>query len=269
MKRFGQVLTALGVLGLVIGAVIFGWGVVQAAQTGEALTSGQTISGSTEVELEEGDHHLLTTPLDSDSSATCTVTDPDGSSVGTTPSEDDEYTAEDEVELVGAFDVDDSGTHRVDCTGDDVKLTDHVDPNGFAFGGLGLLGGLLLGGLAFLVTVLGIILWVAGAKRDRRGPGGYGGPDGYGQYGGPAQYGQGGQYGYGASPAQPGGGYTQNPSSFGQPGQPQDPTRQPGGVPPRGVVPPQSQVPPHGQPPQGQPAPWEHDPYAPPGDRRY
>ncbi|WP_462417291.1 hypothetical protein [Kytococcus sp. Marseille-QA3725] len=268
MKRFGQVLTALGVLGLVIGAVIFGWGVVQAAQTGEALTSGQTISGSTEVELEEGDHHLLTTPLDSDSSATCTVTDPDGSSVGTTPSEDDEYTAEDEVELVGAFDVDDSGTHRVDCTGDGVKLTDHVDPNGFAFGGLGLLGGLLLGGLAFLVTVLGIILWVAGAKRDRRGSGGYGGPGGYDQYG------------YGASPAQPGGGYTQNPSSFGQPGtpppppgaqapapgRPEDPTRQPGGVPPRGVVPPQSQVP---QPPQGQPAPWEHDPYAPPGDRRY
>lgn len=207
MQLTGKIFTLLGVLGLV-GAVVLGvLGVRSGLATDEAVQSGQEVGQSLTAELESGDTYLLTLPLDS-ASATCAVSGPDGGAVGSNPTEDDEIMAEGTVDLVGALHPGASGEHVIRCSSPEVKLTDPVDSMGYAWAGLGILGALLLGVGSAALLLLGIILWIWGANRDRDRRDHWGNPGG--GYGG----GYGGTGGYG------GGGYPQQPQDpgAGQPG---------------------------------------------------
>lgn len=225
MQLTGKIFTLLGVLGLV-GAVVLGvLGVRSGVATDEAVQSGQEVGQSLTAELESGDTYLLTLPLDSES-ATCAVSGPEGRAVGSNPTEDDEIMAEGTVDLVGALHPGASGEHVIRCSSPEVKLTDPVDSMGYAWAGLGILGALLLGLGSAALLLLGVILWIWGANRDRDrrdrwgNPGGgygggYGGTGGYGGYGGTGGYGGGG---YPQQPQDPGAGQ-QGGWGQGSPGQ--------------------------------------------------
>lgn len=200
MKHWGQALTALGALGMLLCAVALAWGFSSAYKNIKDLATGRVMQHGTSAFLHEGDHHLLTVPLDTDPVPTCTVTDSDGAPLDITPTEDDELFAEDEAQLVGAFTVQRSGAHYIECTGEGALLTNPIGTTAFYVGSLVAVGSLLGGWLAFLLTGLGIVLWVVGAQRRRQpvagpyGPGGYPaqgyGPQGYGAQGyGPQGYG--------------------------------------------------------------------------------
>ncbi|OFS06520.1 hypothetical protein [Kytococcus sp. HMSC28H12] len=221
MKRAGQVLVVLGVLGVIAAVVLGVMGLVGAGRAVNAVEGGQKVGSGITRELHAGDGHLLTHPLDTGSSATCTVQGPDGDPVSTSPSDDQVDLAKDFVDLVGGITVTTDGPHTVRCTDPDVRLTDPVSMASLGLAALGLVGAVPVGLGAGLALVLGIILWVAGTNRANRphhpgGPyGGYGG----GGYGG--GYGQPGQNPPYVQPT-PQGGYTVNgqPTStpYGQPG---------------------------------------------------
>ncbi|WP_404371092.1 hypothetical protein [Kytococcus sedentarius] len=220
MKLTGKIFTLLGVLGLV-GAVVLGvLGVRSGVATDEAVQSGQEVGQSLTAELESGDTYLLTLPLDS-ASATCAVSGPDGGAVGSTPTEDDEIMAEGTVDLVGALHPDASAEHVIRCSSPEVKLTDPVDSMGYAWAGLGILGALLLGLGSGALLLLGVILWIWGASRDRDRRDRWGTPGGGygGGYGGIGGYGSGQQAGWG----QGGPGQQPGPGSGGYPTPPPPP----------------------------------------------
>lgn len=217
MNLTGKIFTLLGILGLV-GAVVLGvLGVRSGLATDEAVQSGQEVGQSLTAELESGDTYLLTLPLDS-ASATCAVSGPGGRAVGSNPTEDDEIMAEGTVDLVGALHPGASGEHVIRCSSPEVKLTDPVDSMGYAWAGLGILGALLLGVGSAALLLLGIILWIWGANRDRdrrdhwgNPGGGYGGGyEGTGGYGS-GQQGGWGQGGPGQQPGSGSGGYPTPP----------------------------------------------------------
>lgn len=237
MNLTGKIFTLLGILGLV-GAVVLGvLGVRSGLATDEAVRSGQEVGQSLTAELESGDTYLLTLPLDS-ASATCAVSGPGGRAVGSNPTEDDEIMAEGTVDLVGALHPGASGEHVIRCSSPEVKLTDPVDSMGYAWAGLGILGALLLGVGSAALLLLGIILWIWGANRDRDrrdhwgNPGegyggGYGGTGGYGGGGYPQQpqhpgAGQQGGWGQGGPGQQPGTGTGSYPAPPPPPQGPQD-----------------------------------------------
>ena len=225
MKLTGKIFTLLGVLGLV-GAVVLGvLGVRSGVATDEAVRSGQEVGQSLTAELESGDTYLLTLPLDS-ASATCAVSGPDGGAVGSNPTEDDEIMAKGTVDLVGALHPDASGEHVIRCSSPEVKLTDPVDSMGYAWAGLGILGALLLGLGSAALLLLGVILWIWGANRDRDRRDRWGNPGGGygGGYGGIGGYGSGqqGGWGQGGPWQQPGSGSGGYPTPPPPPQGPQD-----------------------------------------------
>lgn len=225
MQLTGKIFTLLGVLGLV-GAVVLGvLGVRSGLATDDAVRSGQEVGQSLTAELESGDTYLLTLPLDSES-ATCAVSGPDGGAVGSNPTEDDEIMAEGTVDLVGALHPGASGEHVIRCSSPEVKLTDRVDSMGYAWAGLGILGALLLGLGSAALLLLGVILWIWGANRDRdrRDHWGYPGGGYGGGYGGIGGYGSGqqGGWGQGGPGQQPGSGSGGYPTPPPPPQGPQD-----------------------------------------------
>ena len=225
MQLTGKIFTLLAVLGLV-GAVVLGvLGVRSGMATDEAVQSGQEVGQSLTAELESGDTYLLTLPLDS-ASATCAVSGPDGGAVGSNPTEDDEIMAKGTVDLVGALHPDASGEHVIRCSSPEVKLTDPVDSMGYAWAGLGILGALLLGLGSVALLLLGVILWIWGANRDRDRRDRWGNPGGGygGGYGGIGGYGSGqqGGWGQGGPWQQPGSGSGGYPTPPPPPQGPQD-----------------------------------------------
>lgn len=225
MQLTGKIFTLLAVLGLV-GAVVLGvLGVRSGMATDEAVQSGQEVGQSLTAELESGDTYLLTLPLDS-ASATCAVSGPDGGAVGSNPTEDDEIMAKGTVDLVGALHPGASGEHVIRCSSPEVKLTDPVDSMGYAWAGLGILGALLLGLGSGALLLLGVILWIWGANRDRDRRDHWGNPGGGygGGYGGIGGYGSGqqGGWGQGGPWQQPGSGSGGYPTPPPPPQGPQD-----------------------------------------------
>lgn len=217
MRLIGKILTALGVLGIVLGAGLMVFAIRAAIEADDRISGGQAVNDGITRELQAGDQHLLTLPLDSTVTSACTVVGPRGEDVSTTPTEDHEFLAEGLVDLVGAFTVRNSGTHEVTCADGMVRLSDAVSDSDYDTFGLSMMGSFLLGGLSLTLTVVGVVLWAVGRPKARAGgPGPYGpGPGGPGAYG-PGPQGP-GPYGAGPGPGGPGGYAPPQPGRQGPP----------------------------------------------------
>lgn len=214
MKTFGKILTALSVLGGIVALVLCGWSIQHAMDIDSRVYGGPVVEGALTETLQAGDTHVLTAGGEG-ADASCSASGPTGT-VDLTPSEENTIFEDPETTLVGALDVEESGEYQFSCTGAaEVTLSEPVDDMEWATMGMKLLGGVLLGGLAFLGLALGIVLWVVGGNRTRREEQARqwhgGGPGGPGMPVGPSY------------PSQPGGGYGPSPGPQHNPGPPPAP----------------------------------------------
>lgn len=220
----------LMITGLVIGLISLAatvWGGSSAFRSlGDLVDASEEMPGGiATVELAAGEARALYSQETTQGGAIdCSVTGPDGQEVPLTRSDADGANDLDVLGL-GVFTAQEAGTYTATCTGGATIIGPVVDVASATPGVLGLLGGLAGLGLAFLLFVIGLILWFVGRSQDRSAAQstGYGGPGqsyGGGQHGG-GQYGGGpyggNQYGgsQGYSPPPPPGGSSQPPTGSG------------------------------------------------------
>ncbi|HHU09323.1 MAG TPA: hypothetical protein GXZ60_04815 [Intrasporangiaceae bacterium] len=158
MFFIGLALLILGIIGLVLG---FGRA-VGSFDPADFDSPTVEVAGSTPVDLTAGaTRSLSASSTSADVAATCTVTGPNGS-VQVVSSEVFGET----IPNLANFTAVDSGEHVIECSQPGVVLGPAIDPGDIAGAGMILVGALLLGGLGFLLALVGAIMWLVGRSRD-------------------------------------------------------------------------------------------------------
>lgn len=184
MKRWGIGLTIAGGLICVlavVGAVIAGFvGFGGAVPEDSQITR---VSGTTTVTAVGDDAMYLYVP-ETAPAADCVITDPTGAPVTGASTFSSSFTYEGQLYesflRFGGAEAPD-GDFTITCVGSDVIAAPAVSAGAITGGVLGILLGVFGGIGGFLVLVLGIILWIVGARRANRPqtPGAWGpGPGG-------------------------------------------------------------------------------------------
>ena len=165
MRAWGRVLTTLGALGvlgavalMVLGALGMS-GATAATDVHRPVVTGET------VQLRAGDRHLLVAPREASPDAQCRVVGPDDRSLPVAAETYDRRVVGSDVALRGAFTLESSGAHEVDCVGGTVWMTDAVPLGAVLLGLGGTAVGILVGMGSGVMLVVGAVLWLAGHDR--------------------------------------------------------------------------------------------------------
>ncbi|MFK5645207.1 hypothetical protein ACI3ET_01645 [Ornithinimicrobium sp. LYQ121] len=167
-------------IGLILSVITLGvgiWGITQAVNDFSDLEQSMVdVAADESVSVPMTDNSTRMIFADAGSGASCTVTDPDGSSVAVgSDSTFDQMASEEGLDLIGTFTSTQAGDYSVECTsavqvGPELRLADML---GAVAAGLAFLALVPLG----LLTLLGLILWLVGRSKDRKaelGTSGYG-----------------------------------------------------------------------------------------------
>ncbi|WP_202613509.1 hypothetical protein [Ornithinimicrobium cerasi] len=229
MRTAGKWMFLIGLLLSLITAGVMIWGGSQAFRAFSAMENDLIpVEGTTTVSMPERSIRAIVSS--SAEEPQCTVTDPDGVSVPTTPDQAvSDLAAGEQYRVVGTITAAEAGDYTVECSGGAAQVTGALPASGVIGITAAALGALALVPLG-IITLLGLILWLVGRSRDRKAalaPGvGYrqGQPVGYGQSQG---YGE-GQQGYGQSQTQGQRGYGQGQGAGQEPHDPWAPPPPPG-----------------------------------------
>ncbi|SNC61101.1 hypothetical protein SAMN05445756_0413 [Kytococcus aerolatus] len=202
MKLFGKILTALGVLSLILGII----GAVLAGMRGndlaDALNAAQPLPAT--VEMEEGETRMV---VGDSADATCTVS-PEGATFTAPPSGTSGSAGEETI--VGVVQAESAGSYAVTCDGSGMEITGPASLGDMIAIGLGALGAILLIPLGLLLLVVGGLLWFFGRRKKNQAQTSYTSGTYQDQFSRSAPYTQGG-----AVPPAPGQ-YDQGQPGYGQ-----------------------------------------------------
>lgn len=169
--RGGKVVFFIGLIMMVLGgiaAAVGGYNTYNTVMGDFDLQSGalpNSFMGSTEIQAQASNQYLLM-GINPDSSVSCQVTGPTGASVPVMADVSQTQTSDGEtISVVGYFEASTAGSHQVDCQGAEQFAWFQFNLGSLATAGLLLAGGLLVGFLGFLVTVIGLIVWLVGRNK--------------------------------------------------------------------------------------------------------
>lgn len=155
----GLGLLVIGIVVTIIGAIAaFGW-VSDLAEGG----SGFTDSAQVDAPADTGYVIMAQNPQGTPS---CDVSSPSGSPVSldtsmTTTTNDGSV----EVVLVGSFQTGEAGTYTLNCSGAQSFMYGQMDITQVGLSSLGLIAGIFVGFIGFVVTVIGLIVWLVGRQK--------------------------------------------------------------------------------------------------------
>lgn len=153
----------LGLILTIIGFTTVAGTVMEGVDTNSGGLPNQ-FTGTTTIPGGDGQGAMIMAMNGTDPS--CTVTSPSGADVPLNESASSSQTQDGvSVETVGLFQAEESGSYTVDCTGAEAFGYVPVDAGEIMTGGALILGGMLIGGLGFLVGLIGLIIWLSNRNK--------------------------------------------------------------------------------------------------------
>lgn len=164
--RGGKIAFFIGLALFVLGGIITVASAVSlyGSVSGVVQEGGTGFSESAQVEATAGTTYMVI--AQQPSNATCDVTGPDGANIAFDTSAsttiDDGNT---QSSIIGGFTATQSGTHSLECSGAQSFLFAEMDIGSLGLASLGLLGGIALGFIGFVVGLIGLIAWLVGRQK--------------------------------------------------------------------------------------------------------
>lgn len=165
--RGGKITFFIGLALLIVGIIATVGGGYSMFSTVSNIADG-AVAGFTEsaqIDANVGESYVLIAENPRDA-VSCDVTGPDGSRVpvdtSITNSIDDGTTS---TTILGVFTPETAGSHTVTCTGADGFAFAQMDITVLGVATLALVVGIFLGFIGFLVTVIGLIVWLIGRNK--------------------------------------------------------------------------------------------------------
>lgn len=162
MRRWGKILTLLGVLILVLSVTV---GVVMAiAGIGNVADKAFEVNPTAEQYYDAGDEFQLFSSSSTNGVPACEITGPAALASGT--SSTTEFTFDGSgVESFDSFEVVESGTYSFQC--DSPAVVASIDASGILSGVGGVLLAVVGGGFGGLLALVGIVLWIIAGRKPK------------------------------------------------------------------------------------------------------
>lgn len=164
--RGGKIAFFIGLALFVIGGIILVASAVSlyGSVSGVVQQGGTGFAETAQVEATAGTTYMII--AQQPTNATCDVTGPDGASVHFDTSASTTINdGNTEASIIGGFTAANSGTHQLDCSGAQSFLFAEMDIGKLGLASLGLLGGIALGFIGFVVGLIGLIAWLVGRQK--------------------------------------------------------------------------------------------------------
>ncbi len=162
MRRWGKILTLLGVLILVLSVTV---GVVMAiAGIGNVADKAFEVNPTAEQYYDAGDEFQLFSSSSTNGVPACEITGPAALASGTNSTT--EFTFDGSgVESFDSFEVVESGTYSFQC--DSPAVVASIDASGILSGVGGVLLAVVGGGFGGLLALVGIVLWIIAGRKPK------------------------------------------------------------------------------------------------------
>ena len=162
MRRWGKILTLLGVLILVLSVTV---GVVMAiAGIGNVADKAFEVNPTAEQYYDAGDEFQLFSSSSTNGVPACEITGPAALASGTNSTT--EFTFDGSgVESFDSFEVVESGTYSFQC--DSPAVVASIDASGILSGVGGVLLAVVGGGFGGLLALVGIVLWIIAGREPK------------------------------------------------------------------------------------------------------